>query len=414
MLKVLYIDGDGPFGGASRSLFEAIRGMPAGAIDPHFLSSRGTAQDLYRKVAKSMISVRAMSKFDNTLYGFYRGMRWLILLRELANLPASVFGVLVARYRLGKVNLLHLNEITYIVPALVAKVVFKAPLVVHVRSLQNSDAKSLRTRLVVSMLKRYAAKVVAIDENVRQSMPGLAEVSVVHNSLSQTSPVDPDLRIRAQLDSIGPKALTVGFVGNLHHSKGLFDLLEAAKVLRSRKTDVRFLIVGENTTTNAGLKSRILSQLGFEQNVGVSLHEMVLQGQLTDSFHLLGPTKDIRCVYEAIDVLCFPSHYDAPGRPVFEAAFSGVASIVAVGNPLPDTFADGQTGIAVPMRSPIAIADAVDYFAKSPSELRRMGDNARRLAEENFCPEKNSSRLLGVYRAAIDSVETRTAVSKRD
>ena len=44
-IRVLYIDGDGPFGGASRSLFEAVRALPDGTVAPYFVASRGTALD---------------------------------------------------------------------------------------------------------------------------------------------------------------------------------------------------------------------------------------------------------------------------------------------------------------------------------------------------------------------------------
>ena len=117
-IKVLYIDGDGPFGGASRSLFEAVRALPAGEVEPYFAASRGTALDVYRQVAKEAVSVRAMSKFDNTLYSHYRGIRWLILLRELMNLPFSVAVVLRARRQFKDIDLIHLNEVVYLFPAL--------------------------------------------------------------------------------------------------------------------------------------------------------------------------------------------------------------------------------------------------------------------------------------------------------
>jgi glycosyltransferase involved in cell wall biosynthesis len=411
MLKVLYIDGDGPFGGASRSLFEAIQALPKGTVAPYFLSSKGTAQSFYRKVALALVSVRAMSKFDNTLYGHYRGLRWIILLREVVNLPASVFGVLRARYRFGKVDLLHLNEITYIIPALFAKLVFNAPLVVHIRSLQNGASDSFRTRFLQYVVRTFAAATIAIDENVKATVPGLESAHVLHNSFSDSSPDHVDDDFRARLSELGTEKLRVGFVGNLHHSKGLLDLLEAARMLREQGSPVRFLIVGGTTARNDGIRSRILSLLGFEQNVGVSIQELVNEAGLSDTFLLLGPTKDIKGVYDSLDVLCFPSHYDAPGRPVFEAAFSSVPSIVAVSNPLPDTFSDGHTGIAVPMRDPAKIAAAIAYFVDHPDEVLRMGRNAKRLAELNFSPAKNSSKLLEIYHAAVSAERAEATVN---
>ena len=65
-LKVLYIDGVGPFGGASRSLYEAMKAFPEGAVERYFVMQEGTAGEFYGRVAKGMITTRGITRFDNT------------------------------------------------------------------------------------------------------------------------------------------------------------------------------------------------------------------------------------------------------------------------------------------------------------------------------------------------------------
>jgi glycosyltransferase involved in cell wall biosynthesis len=120
----------------------------------------------------------------------------------------------------------------------------------------------------------------------------------------------------------------------------------------------------------------------------------------------MGPTIDIQRVYDRIDVITFPSHYDAPGRPVFEAAFFSVPSIVAVENPLPDTLVHGETGLAIPGRNPQKLAEAIMRFADYPDDVRRMGANARELAERNFCPDTNARKLLAIYKRVVQRNHT--------
>jgi glycosyltransferase involved in cell wall biosynthesis len=145
------------------------------------------------------------------------------------------------------------------------------------------------------------------------------------------------------------------------------------------------------------VKGWLLGRLGLAQDVEAPLMREIERAGLSDSFHLLGPTTDIHSVYEQIDVLAFPSHFDAPGRPVFEAAFSGVPSIVAVRDPRPDTIIDGETGLAIPGQDPTKLAAAILHFADRPGEVERMGENARRLAHQNFSPRTNAHKLLAVY-----------------
>jgi glycosyltransferase involved in cell wall biosynthesis len=243
--------------------------------------------------------------------------------------------------------------------------------------------------------------VIAIDENVRATLPDDLQVDVIHNVYTPTHAPVPDRAILGKLAPLRPTSLKIGFIGNLHLSKGIFDLLDAAVLVRQARRDVEFVVVGGVTMSDKGMMAWLLDKLGLAQNVQARLVERIEQLGLVETFHLLGPTSDIQCVYESIDVLCFPSHFNAPGRPVFEAAFSSVPSIVAVSRPLPDTVVDGETGLAIPGKDPAKLAEAIVYFADNRAEVARMGKNARQLAERNHDPRANARRLLDVYTRVV-------------
>lgn len=396
-IKVLYIDGDGPLGGASRSLFEAIRGLPEGSVDPYFVVSRGTASVFYQQVAKDIITTRGMSKFDNTRYGYYRSLRWVILLREFFHFPFMIWALFAARLRWKRFDIIHVNEFVYIIPGLIAKKLFGAQLVVHVRALARYRDNSSRTRWMGKIFSRAVDAVIAIDGNVRATLPHELTVDIINNSFTPKLESQPESEFVDKIASIRKDSLKVGFVGNIHRSKGIFEIFEAAKIVRRSGRIVDFLIVGGVTIEDRGLRAWVLSKLGFAQNAQADLAKSVEEAGLGDCFHLLGPTLEIKYLYDRIDVLLFPSHFDAPGRPVFEAGFSAVPSIVAVANPTPDTFIHGETGLAIHARCPDELAEAILYFAESPEEVRRMGENARQLAMSNFDPQKNSKKLLDLY-----------------
>lgn len=399
-LKVLYIDGVGPFGGASRSLFEAVNAFPHGSVDCYFVMQRGTAGEFYGRVAKDLIGVRGLTRFDNTWSSHYRGVRWIVLLREIAYLPFTIAALLEAKKRWPAIDLIHVNEVTEIIPGLIAKALFRVPMIIHTRSLQMSNPRSLRTRWLQNQL-RGAAAVVAINEGVRATLPADAPVHVIQNSFTSTPIEAPHAVYLAQLDTLRPTSLKVGFVGNLHRSKGFLELLEAASLVKEARRDVQFLVVGGATEHSRGLVGWILKILKLKQNLQGDPRDLVRERRLEDDFLLLGATNDIQRVYPRMDVLAFPSHFNAPGRPVFEAAFFGVPSIVAVRNPLPDTVVDGETGIAIHDPEPRQIAEAVMRFEGDRAEVRRMGENARALALQNFVPKTNAARLLALYREVV-------------
>jgi glycosyltransferase involved in cell wall biosynthesis len=404
MMRVLVIDGVGPFGGASRSLYEALRALPSGEVDIRFVAANGTVVPFYNEVSTDLIAVRGLTRFDNTRYSFYRGVRWIVLLRELLHLPFTLVALLRARLRWGHVDLVHANEITELLPALMARWMFKAPLVVHVRSLQRVEPRSARCRWIARRLRRDVTAIVAIDENVRATLPPDLAVDIVHNSFTPQSSPTPDPILVQRLASLRAQSLKVGFVGNLHQSKGIFDLLAAADMLRAAGRDVEFVIVGGSTGSDAGMKGWLLRRLGLAQDVQALVAEQIAANGLGSDVHLIGATSDIQRVYERIDVLCFPSHFDAPGRPVFEAAFSAVPSIAAITAPCDDTLIHGETGLAVPGEDPVRLAAAITYFAENRGEVSRMGANAKALAERNFEPRLNAEKLLAVYARALRHV----------
>ena len=60
-----------------------------------------------------------------------------------------------------------------------------------------------------------------------------------------------------------------------------------------------------------------------------------------------------------------------------------------------------ETGLCIEPGDPSAIADAISFFCRNPSETARMGEAAHRLALENFDSGKNAARVLNVYLRAL-------------
>lgn len=397
----------GAFGGASRSLLEAVRSFPDGAVESFFVTPRGSAAEQFQGVASDVIEVRGMSQFDNTHYSHYHGVRWIVLLREILYLPFTVMGLLRARWRWGQVDIIHVNEFTGVLPWLLARKLFGAPVVVHVRSLARKEGTSRVTRWINCLLRERADAVIAIDENVRASLPFALDVQVIHNSFS-TADVGQDTRLLEVIRQLRAESFKVGFVGNLLRVKGLFELVEAAYILRQEGLDIEYLVVGDDAHQRGGLRKWTLRKLKLGQDIKAELFEKIHRYELTACFHFSGFTNDLRSAFRAMDVLCFPSHFDAPGRPIFEAAFHGVPSIVAVRNPRADTLVDGETGLAVSPKDPVQLAAAIRSLAADRKKCEQLGKNAHELAQMNFDTVTNAFHLLRVYRSCMKVTDAST------
>jgi len=395
-IHVLYVHHAGAFGGASRSLLELIEGFPPGRVTSHLVTQRGNVAGIFANRGIQVVETIGISRFDHTSYSHYRGRRWLLLLRETFYLPFTFLALLRARVKWANIDLIHVNEIVAVPAIVISRLLFRRPVVVHVRSVQDTRHGRLRSRFIRYVLQRYSHSVIAIDETVRRSLPPGIGVEVVHNAYAPRSGEPEAPSLEPTLPPKQPGILRVAMVGNPLGFKGVREFVEAARLCRDRKLPVEFVLAGFNAGRNQGVMAWLLKTTGFTHEAGDELRRYVAEHGLEQSVHLLGFTHGIDHVYRNIDVLCFPSHLDAAGRPVFEAAFWKVPSIVAVRDPHPDTLVHRETGLRIEPGDPQAIVEAIDYFCRNPGELARMGEAAYRLALENFDSRKNASRVLAI------------------
>lgn len=396
-MKILFIHGSGAFGGASKSLIELYKQLKLNdAVQGTVLGPRGGCEYQFRDAGFNFFGAVGVFQFDNTRFGYYRGLRWLILLRELLFVVPS----LVALFRIKRKNkdfdIIHANEITVLPLAIVAKFFFKAPLIAHVRSVQQDDMSLLRNRVIYYLLKKYAKQVVAIDDTVLASLPKDLSVDVIRNGLFFESP--DELNIQKD-DNLIPR---IGIVGSLLRLKGVYEFMEAARYLIVDKgMRAKFVVVGENVRNKKGLRAWLYKKLGFSDDVMADIRSFVKENKLEQYVEISGFVADVKTIYSNLDVLCFPSHLNAVGRPVFEAALFGIPSIAAVKDPKPDTIIDQVTGVCIDTSDPIALADAIEFLIKNPDERKLLGKNAYHLAIKNFDIKRNGIKLLGLYQTIL-------------
>ena len=393
MIRILCVHCAGPFGGSSRSLYEMLSAMPEDEVDLYFLTQAGGVESYFERLGK-VFSVRGLPQFDHGRYSYYRGVRWLVLLRELIYIPFAFFGIFRVWRNVKDIELIHVNDYVGIFTGVLLKYLCKAKLICHVRCLVCTDKNLLRTRLINSLIARYADAVICIDENVRRTISPEIDAEVIHNGMNV------DFR-KIYVEEIGVnkfEPLRVGFVGNLLAQKGVVDLINAAALLKKRDEKVVFHIFGDSAKSHGGLKGLILKLFGLRQDVNQELIEIVEREGLEDIVEFHGFVSDLQAAYTKMDIVCFPSHLDAPGRPVIEAAYFSRPSIVAVENPTPDTLVPGETGVKVAAKSPGQLADVISSFSENRARLVEMGGKAKMLADKFYNQKENSLKVLSIYK----------------
>lgn len=170
----------------------------------------------------------------------------------------------------------------------------------------------------------------------------------------------PDQAARALLrDEWGITAdkKLIGLVGRLDPIKGHPLFLEAARILAAQRTDLVFVCVGDGPEPYR----RQLHRLGAELGLGELL---IWAGSR--------PYRDMPDVYNALDLLCLPSHSEGLPNVIAEAMACGVPCVATEVGGVPEIM--GNLGITVPPGDPSALARGILETLVTnpgPDELRR-------------------------------------------
>lgn len=246
--------------------------------------------------------------------------------------------------------------------------------------------------------------VVAIDENVKSSLPYKNNCVVIHNGLNMDGLPQDHRESVVKSD----KDICVAFFGNYLKQKGIYEFVQSAHECKKQNLPIKFCIVGPRHT-KTGFLGKVLNFLKIKEDM-VSLIDKYVTDNGLDNINFVPFQKDIRTFMPNIDILCFPSRMEGIGRPVFEAAFFKKPSIVVITQPMSDTFIDGVTGIAIADGSVQNLCNAYKFFCNNPNSISSMGEAAYELANKNFDINKNTEKLYKFY---LDCLNENTASNIR-
>lgn len=388
-MKILYTQHVSALGGSSRSLFELIKNLSSDA-DVTVVCPEGKYAELLRAEGVRVETILGVPQFDNTRYGYYRGLRWLILIRELFYLPFLFFKIISLRKE--KYDLVHINDITQIYSLIFSRYFLSKNIVMHCRAMYL-EKQNFRTKILRNIFNKFAKAIIPIDESVSNTLVNIKNKHIIHNGMSIEN---------IHLVSNKREKFTIGIVANFQRYKGIVEYIDAANIcINERGLDVKFIIFGASYNNSFSLKERILQLFGFRENLDAVIKEKFDKYEFGDKMELKGYVHNADDIYNEIDLHVFPSHLNAAGRPVFEAGFYKVPSIVAIDNPFDDAIIHNQTGICIKEKDPIALANAIEKLYYDRELLAKMGDESYKLVHKYYNSKKNSLEIYNLYQQII-------------
>ena len=167
--------------------------------------------------------------------------------------------------------------------------------------------------------------------------------------------------------------------------KNLRLLLEACAELRDRGVAFRCVQVGDGKSREELLALRGRLGLGaLVEMPGACDHDSVLRH------------------WQSAQVAVLTS--ESEGMPVclMEAAACGVPAVATAVGGVPELVEEGVTGFLTPPEDAKALANAIQMLLKNPSAARRLGEAARRRAQERFSLRRQVDGLLELWTEVLN------------
>ena len=177
------------------------------------------------------------------------------------------------------------------------------------------------------------------------------------------------------------------FVGRHIERKGICYLIEAAKYLSADKFEIR--IVGEGDLTEE-LKAQA-AQLEGDKNAA----SIVFTGKLV--------APELAREYREANVFVLPAIVDHKGDTeglgvvLIEAMELGLPIVASNVGGIPDVVVNNESGILVPEKDPVALADAIKRIESDPQYTASLLEGARNRIAEHFTWDNITRRQIEIY-----------------
>jgi glycosyltransferase involved in cell wall biosynthesis len=175
--------------------------------------------------------------------------------------------------------------------------------------------------------------------------------------------------------------VVVGLVGRLVVEKGYREVFAAAAHLRRSAPAVRIVIIGPEDPDKP-------DAIGPAERA---------EAEALGNVRFLGSRDDVDRLYTGMDLYVLASHREGFPRSAMEAAAMGLPVVATDIRGCRQVVDAGRTGLLVPVRDPVALAEAVRHLAHDPARRAAMGAAAREKARREFDQQQVIECTLDIY-----------------
>ncbi|MEN6474407.1 MAG: glycosyltransferase family 4 protein [Syntrophaceae bacterium] len=170
--------------------------------------------------------------------------------------------------------------------------------------------------------------------------------------------------------------------------KGVKEFVDAARLLKTRGVEARFILVGDTDRHNP-----------------CAIPQEQLKAWHTEgAVEWWGYRKDMSAVFAESHIVCLPSFYgEGVPKVLIEAAACGRPIVTTDAPGCREIVKDGVNGLLVPVRTVAELAHAVQRLVEHPGVRRTMGMKGRELVVNEFSEQRVVADTMAVYASLLNS-----------
>jgi glycosyltransferase involved in cell wall biosynthesis len=245
--------------------------------------------------------------------------------------------------------------------------------------------KSQLTRFMqVSLYRwvfRYLDKIMFLNQDDPRDLIDNYNIPCKPNAVEVIGPIGLNLADYAYSRWDESQPVSFIFIARLIAEKGIFDFIEAAKIVKQQHPDAIFKIIGGLDPANPSALSQ------------TELDELIASGLIQYD----GYVSDVAQRIKDSAVFVLPSYYrEGVPRSTQEAMAVGRPVITTDVPGCRDTVVPGVNGFLIPKWNAKALANKMLYFIHNPDQVNLMGMESFKIASAHFDADKVNKKISNI------------------
>jgi L-malate glycosyltransferase len=167
-------------------------------------------------------------------------------------------------------------------------------------------------------------------------------------------------------------------VAQLEDHKGHRDLIDAAKILKDHAPKIKIVIVGEGS---------------LRMTLDQQAHEL----KVDDIVYFLGFREDVPRILASLDLFVLSSRMEGLGSSLMDAMASRLPVVATQAGGIPEVVIHRETGLLVPPRDPLALAQAILKVYLDKALANRLAQRGFEVVHEKFSAEAMARKIILIY-----------------